>query len=63
MLIACKDNKQIIQESKQKHNEGAKADSIHFENLKKQDEKLNGILLDGRFYTPAQLDSIFTGKR
>lgn len=63
MLLACKDKKQIIQESKQMHADSAKADSIHFQKLKQQDEKLNGIILDGHIYSIQQLDSIFTGKK
>ena len=62
-LLGCTDNKKIIQESKQMHADSAKVDSIKFQNLKKEDEKINGIILDGKYYSPSQLDSIFTGKK
>ncbi len=63
MLIACKDNKQIIEESRQAHLDSAKIDSVNFQKLKQKDEKLNGIILDGRVYSVQQLDSIFAGKK
>jgi hypothetical protein len=63
MLIACKDNKTIIEESKKAHYDSAYSDSVKFVKLKIKDEKINGIILDGRIYTTEQLDSIFTGKR
>ena len=62
-VLSCTDNKKIIQDSQKAHQDSAKTDSINFVKLKMKDEKLNGILIDGRFYSTAQLDSIFTGKK
>ena len=62
-VTSCTDNKKIIQQAKQAHQDSAKTDSINFVKLKMKDEKLNGIIVDGRFYSTAQLDSIFTGKK
>ena len=63
IVQSCTDNVKIIQQAKQAHADSAKTDSINFVKLKMKDEKLNGILIDGRFYSTAQLDSIFTGKK
>ena len=62
-LTSCTDNKKIIQQAKQAYADSAKTDSINFVKLKKQDEKIDGIILDGRFYSVTQLDSIFTGRK
>jgi hypothetical protein len=61
--ISCTDNKKIIQDSQKAHADSAKSDSLKFVKLKTQNEKLNGVILDGRIYTSSQLDSIFTGKK
>jgi hypothetical protein len=62
-LTSCKDNKKIIQEAKAMHQDSASLDSINFSKLKAKDEKINGIIVNGRFYSTTQLDSIFTGKK
>ena len=61
-LLGCT-KKKTLQEQKIMHEDSAKIDSINYIQKKQSYEKLNGILLDGRLYTPSQLDSIFTGQK
>ena len=61
-LLGCT-KKKTLQEQKIMHQDSARLDSIHYLQKKEIYEKLNGILIDGNFYSPTQLDSIFTGKK
>jgi hypothetical protein len=62
LVLSCKDNKRIIEESKQKaHADSAKIDSLKFLELKKEDEKIEKDLSIGKHYSLEQLDSIVSG--
>ena len=63
LAIGCTDNKKIIEQSKAMHQDSARLDSINYATKSQANEKLNGIILNGRFYNTSQLDSIFTGAK
>ena len=63
VCVSCTDNKKIIEQSKAMHADSAKIDSINFVKLKEQNEKFNDIILNGRWYSIDELDSINTGKK
>ena len=62
-MFGCTDKRKAIEKSKAMHLDSARLDSINYQQKKQENEKLNGVLIDGHFYNPSELDSIFTGSK